>query len=578
MPTVPVYNLPEAQPTQAPNVKLTDTSHMMMWQGIGARGLMAGGQQLMDSGVQMATTAAEQQATLNDATVKGGAAAWIPGATQLMYDPKNGYLNQSGQSAVANQQAAKDSLDKLTQSILPTLTNPRQVEMFNDAIRPMQQAYIQAIDKHASQELQSWSTSQSAAVAQGGYQQAIANATTNPDLYTHSMALGDAHIRDQYKDAPPEVADQQILTAHTQVHTAVINNLLGQNNPGAAQAAQAYYLQHKDDMDKAVTGNIENRITGTLEAENTKNSGLSLALSVKGQTSDIGAQEKILDQKFSAGQITADVYHSALDNLRADNNQRLQQMNEADRAFRGQIWDLKRQNPNATMANLTPQQLEYAKQRGMGDEVDSILSKSPATDNPAVYNDLMRQSTENPLEFSQMDLSRFSGQLSTAHYTSLEKAQQGINKQDAKAMESNRLVNNTIKSVASDMAVAGFAPTSRLKPGSQQAQDRANFEAALRDRLEIEKEKAGGVLTEDQARNVALGMLRTQTLTNTGMFGHFQTSEPVWKMTREQVAAPWQIPDSDRNKIAQGLVSRHLPATEEAIQAVYKKGYFVGKQ
>jgi hypothetical protein len=116
------------------------------------------------------------------------------------------------------------------------------------------------------------------------------------------------------------------------------------------------------------------------------------------------------------------------------------------------------------------------------------------------------------------------------------------------------------------------------KQGTTAAKNLDQFTASLHDALaaaqtEWQAKKLSRTQMREQARSITLGMLKDQALSGSGYFGTTigQTHMPVWKMTADQRAAPWAIPDAERAQIVDALKRANQPVTEDAIQAVYKK-------
>lgn len=574
MPRVPTYDTPTVAPQPLPGAQMTDSSHLMQWATLGSQEERQFGNSLTAAGRDLAQIAADQQATINEAGAKNNHAQYLDFATDVLHNPDTGFMTQQGKNAIDGFQATRDALAKKRDDIANNIENPREREMFLQASQQTLQTATAQISGHAAQQTRKYELDSSAARAQAAGDAAVKSFNPLPGadntLYQQSIDTQRTELENQADKLGlvDKERAEYIRQGIASTYVGVINHLASNDQ---IKAAKAYMATVQDDID----AKTQDKIRAVLDAGDTKNDALALAIDIKGRVGGIAAQEKELDKQFSAGTISADVHDMALQKLRADNAQRRSEQAESDKAVIGQVWDLKNKNPNATLADLSPQTIAYVKQRGLGSHIDSILAGSPAVDDAKLYNDMMRMRAEDPVGFIKVDLSTMSGQLSQAHWNHLVSEQTSVSRQDTKAMEANKLQNDTIKGVYANLAAAGFAI--HPKPGTSQAKDLEQFETNLRDRLVQATQDKGNALSQDEARSIALGMLKDQTLAGTGIGGFFQSHAPVWKMTPEQINAPWVVPPADKQQITDALKAKGRPVTDDAIQAIYKAKQLKGK-
>lgn len=578
MPRVPTYDTPTVAPQPLPGAQMTDSSHLMQWATLGSQEQRQFGNAVQGVGKELAQIAADQQATINEAAVKDQHAQLVSTVSDVLHgsqdDPASGFMTQAGKNAIDGYSGVRDALTQLPDKMAENLQNPRQQQMFKQAAQQTVQAAITQASAHAAQQTQKYEIEASAARAQAAGDAAVKSFNPMPGadntLYAQGVATQRAELENQADKfgLVDKERDEFIRQGLSATYVGVINHLAANDQ---IKAAKAYMATVQDDID----AKTQDKIRAVLEAGDTKNDSLALAIDIKGRIGGIAAQEKELDQQFKAGTINADVHDMALQKLRADNAQRRSEQSEADKAVIGQVWDLKNKQPGATLADLSPQTIAYVKQRGLGSHIDSILAGSPALDDAKLYNDMMRMSADDPVGFTKMDLSTVSGQLSQSHWNHLVGVQTSISRQDTKAMEANKLQHDTIAGVKANLLAAGFNLSP--KPGTSQSKDLEQFETNLRDRLVQSMQDKNGPLSQDEARGIALGMLKDQALAGTGIGGFFQTHAPVWKMTPEQINAPWVVPDTDKQQIAQALKAKGRPVTDDAIQAIYKAKQLKGK-
>jgi hypothetical protein len=254
----------------------------------------------------------------------------------------------------------------------------------------------------------------------------------------------------------------------------------------------------------------------------------------------------------------------ALQKLRADLAQRRSEESEEDKRVLGQVWKIRQGNPNATVADLPPSVVAYTQARGLGTHVDSILSQSNVMDDSRLYADLMSKSGNDAEGFANIDLTKFSGSLTQAHWNHLVEIQRSINKADTRAVEITKLQTQTVQNVRADMRAAGL--DTGAKPGTNAAEKLAQFETSLHDTLVAENEARRVAnkppLSRDEARTLALGLLKDQALSGSGFL--WDTHGPTYSVVDK-------IPAEERESIRQKLQAAGLAATPARIVDYYNR-------
>lgn len=589
MPKVPQYDSPTVAATGLPDAMQRTPQRLIQTADLGPGEMLRVGNQMQAAGADFAKIATEQQATLNEATTKEGDTRQLFGQTTIMHDPNTGYLNQQGANAVAKDEEGKTPADKAIealqvnrQKIMDGMQNDAQRQMFKQVSDQRIAAATVAIREHESRQLEVYEQAASQARANASKDLAIKSYTPGADenspantLYRQGITaqhielenqadmkgITDPALRDQYIKYGPDGK-----SGMASAYVGVVTNLLSQNN---TQGAQQYFDRIKEQL----PADMQDTLQGHLKAADTADRGLKTALDVKAATPDIGEQEDTLDQMFREGKIDAQVRNIALQQLRADSAQQRGEQSENDKNVLGRVWDLKNRNPNATVTDLSRSDYAYIESRGLGQHVDSILSSSPAKDDAKMFNDLMRMSVDDPVNFTKTDLVQHSGQLSKAHWNHLVETQTSIGKQDNKAMEINKLVDDTVKNAKADLLAAGLKVNqSDRTAGSNAAAKFDQFETSLRDTLvAAQQSKTSGPLSREEARTIAVGMLKDQALSG-GFFSNMLglNTKPIYKMTPEDKAQPWDIPPAERAQIAQKLSGAGLPTSEANVQRYYK--------
>lgn len=561
MADVPEQTAPDVLPTQlqAPSV------NRLLYRSIGAGGeeLEHFGQTLARTGQMGAEDVLRQQAVVNEAAVKDADAKLTDAITDVMHDPKNGYMTQLGKNAIDGYSGVVDRLRALPEGFTDGLKNPRQQEMFKQAAAGRINAAIQGAAVHAGQQTQRYELDSSLARADSASTAIVNGYNPAPgadqSLFQHNVDTLKAELSHaaevQGLDGPAK--DQFIGNAMSKTYTGLIDHLVSNHQN---QAAQDVFAKVKDQMDPAHA----DKIKGILDQASAKDKGLDLAIDLKSKVSGIDAQEKELDRQFKAGKIDEATHQQALGHLRSDNAQRRAEEGEQDKAVLGQVWDLKNKNPNATVADLTPQQLAYVKQRGLGTHIDAILKQDNAMDDSKAYTTLLRQSAEDPRSFGQIDLSKESGHLTQAHFNHLAEIQRAALSADNKKYDEFKVERDAVTSVMGELNAAGLSRTN--KPGTSGAQEYAQFETSLHDTIRATntaRASAGkGPMNAEEARQAALGLLKDTALS--GRHWWQSSTGPAYK------AQPIErIPDNDRQRITQTLVKAGRQATPDEIVRYY---------
>lgn len=208
-----------------------------------------------------------------------------------------------------------------------------------------------------------------------------------------------------------------------------------------------------------------------------------------------------------------------------------------------------------------------------------------------VYYGLRRMAIDDPAAFAQLDLRKSQPYLKDGDLKHLIEIQGGINKNDAKAMESQRVVKQTLSMIRAEVASVGIDLTP--KEGSTQAKETARFMGALTQALDDATRTKGAPLTQDEARRIGLSMVREGVEQGSGIFGMFQTKKLGYQIATDPNIAPGasfvskrysDIPAATREQLTRELRSRFdlgtrpLTAEQEAmVERAYQRGIDQGR-
>ncbi len=208
-----------------------------------------------------------------------------------------------------------------------------------------------------------------------------------------------------------------------------------------------------------------------------------------------------------------------------------------------------------------------------------------------VYYGLRRMAMDDPAAFSALDLRRSQPYLKDGDLKHLIEIQGSISKGDAKAMESQRVVKQTLGAIRAEVTAIGIDLSP--KEGSPQANETARFLGALTQALDDATRGKGAPLTPDEAKRIGMGMVREGVEQGSGVFGTFQTKKRGYQIATDPDIAPGasfvnarcsDIPAAARNGLAaelrqkRGIGTRALTSSEEAeIERAYTRGIQTGR-
>ena len=208
-----------------------------------------------------------------------------------------------------------------------------------------------------------------------------------------------------------------------------------------------------------------------------------------------------------------------------------------------------------------------------------------------VYYGLRRMAMDDPAAFSALDLRRSQPYLKDGDLKHLIEIQGSISKGDAKAMESQRVVKQTLGAIRAEVTAIGIDLSP--KEGSPQAKETAQFLGALTQALDDATRGKGAPLTPDEAKRIGMNMVREGVEQGSGIFGIGQTTKRGYQIATDPDIAPGasfvnarfsDIPAAARNGLAaelrqkRGIGTRALTSSEEAeIERAYTRGIQTGR-
>lgn len=555
---IPLMVVPSVQQSQLPGPFMDDRAPLKRGDQ-GGQEMQRFGQNLIRAGSDFDRIAAEQAAVLNESTVKDLHAQATDAVSKILYDPDTGYMNQRGKGALDTFDAASKAVQGAMDELSAKATNPEQQRMFKQVAQQTLVAAAGAMRQHASQQNNVYQMDSS--VARESAAADLAKASFNPvpgsdnTAYNQAVATQTIELREQarLKGLSPEETAAYVRRGQASTLVGVIDHLLANNQ---TKGAKDYFAGVRDQLPTEVA----DKVSRVLEVSANKDDALSLALDVKSRAGNIGAQEDELDSMFKAGKITAEVHEMALQKLRADNAQRRGEQAENDKSVLGAIWDMKNKNPGLTLADLPVGTINYIKTRGLGPHVDSILRPDgdAKVDDTVQFVQLMHMAADDPAGFANTDLLKLG--LSKGNVQRFAAMQASIDKKDAVAQSTNKLMSGAVRTAVGEIKAAGINPGA--KAGTTDAENYAAFQSAAFNALQEEADARRAAkmppMKDADAREIVLGVVKKEVLGGTGVMGFFKTDGPAYKLVDK-------IPDDQRTLIVQALRAKGKPVTPAAI-------------
>lgn len=146
----------------------------------------------------------------------------------------------------------------------------------------------------------------------------------------------------------------------------------------------------------------------------------------------------------------------------------------------------------------------------------------------------VRMAQDEPAKFGDLDLVRVQPYVTKAQRDHLLTLQSAVNRADAKAARLDNMLKMALDTIKQDMRSVGI--NLAAKPGSEEAQEAADFMGALTNAL-MDAAK-GEALDPAQARQIGLNMLREGIEQGSGIFGVFQTKRRGYQIAIDPDIAP----------------------------------------
>lgn len=272
MPTVPNYDTAQVNPGSLSGGSMQGLGPRQLLQGeIAGEQIQKAGQDTLTMGAQDADAAAKQMALANEVRKDSGLND-LRGKLQFMtFDPENGYLSKTGQSALQPNAQGQSLADQYTQQAQQAVSQISQ-GLGNDAQRRVFQQQASALVTQFQGQIQQHILKESVQFGLQTQQGTVDLATdaaaknwNNPDVVNQSVSSIQSAIwkAGQIAGTPANLIQAQTEAATSKMHLQVIDAALQNNNP---QYASMYINQYKDGMTAGDLLKAQGAITKDMDA------------------------------------------------------------------------------------------------------------------------------------------------------------------------------------------------------------------------------------------------------------------------------------------------------------------------
>lgn len=230
---------------------------------------------------------------------------------------------------------------------------------------------------------------------------------------------------------------------------------------------------------------------------------------------------------------------------------------------------------------------QEARQRRAKSDAEGVAAKTDMNVYMGLRYMAMDPATQG--QFSGLDLRKSMPYLSPGDLKHLQEVQASIGKGDSKAMESQRVVRQTLGVIRAEVVAAGIDLTP--KEGTPKAKETALFMGALTQALDAAGAEKKAPLTAEEARRIGMSMVREGFEQGSGIFGVFATKKRGYQIATDTSINPGanfvakrfgDIPAATRAALLEELYPKGAPrgmyGTPQPDEAAIERAYTLGLQ
>lgn len=444
-----------------------------------------------------------------------------------VFDPENGAVTRKGRDAFDLPKVLSDDFDKFSVELLDKIANQRARMAAQKLAQARREQITGWADRYTMGEREKFLDQQYQADILSMQENAVLFVNDPARLRTEMAAQADRTFTYlKGKGASEEVISAAMKENAGRTHSLVVGSLL---TSGDAKGADVYLKANEGSMKPTDVLRLKAGMQETLIRERVQvfgdevdKGGLTLPQALeKARATFSGPEEAAAVQevktRFSERQaITIEAQRDA-----ADSAWKVITNGGSRKGIKPELW-------NSLGGEEQRQINDYVEARARRYEADA--KRDFKTDMVAYYG-LRRMAAEDPASFASLDLMKSKPLLEDTDFQRLVEVQASINKNDAKAMETQRVVKSTIGMIAADIKAAGIDLTP--KEGSAQAKEAAAFMGAVTVALDEATRVKGSPLSAKEARDIGMGMLREGYEQGSGIFGMFQNKRRGYQIATD---------------------------------------------
>ena len=563
MPVVP-YDLPTVAPESGVSFFRGDFNVTPM-ENIPAKQGEAQSQAILKAGVAMKKISDSINYEVAEAKTRDRDNMFSDGLRQSVLE----YNQQVGKNAVDTRADYEKKIDDFYTQFQDEIEDPLQREMFKNVAYKRMQIVKGEINSHYLKQVTVYDIGSRKARLENFTTDAAATLNISPNDWQQKTEEGKATgafnaFRKNFvaeaeglaqrfgydKSQTKQYMSEQMSLFHKSM---VENYIANNNNTGAASYLKEFGSEISPDVRRQL-----NNLTKTGEV---KDNSLRIVMGLSG---DEATQKSSVDKMFVDGKIDAETRDAAFTRIDYNQQQAQQALADFEKGLLGSAYDWAINNQGMSITDMPTRMYNDLKRTGNLGSLTSFMKSNgdPQTDSEVYYN-YRRMAMNDPSTFANLDLMKVRDQTSRADWERLVSLQTSISKQDAKAMQSEKVLKSTLGMIKAEVAAIGIDLTP--KEGTKAAKETATFINALTRSLDEATTEKGAPLTSEESRRIGMNMLREGYEQGSGIFGFFQTkkrgyeiaTDPSIKPGASFIVAPYsEIPLQIRNDLLSTYLSK----------------------
>lgn len=459
-----------------------------------------------------------------------------------LYDAQQGVVSKRGSDALDLPKTVPVEFDKFAGEVGATLTTNRQRDVFRQMAQARRNQVADFTIRHA--------TTQKEIYEKGQFEADLASASdrasmlaSNGDTNGAKAEIETAGLRItsfmKKRGASGEEISAALKTNSSKSHAAVIASMLSK---GEATAAQAYLEANSG----AMLQDDVTRVTGALKEGVARATSQTFATEVMAKDLPMTEALAMAREQFKAKPELAEAATREIKTRYAEKEaSRVQEVKQVTTDAWSALMARGSMNaiPPATMDRLRKEAPE--EERQMRDWLDAKWRRAKAdaenkkSEDWSTYMMLQDMALTQPEKFTDpQTLLKAEPFLSKAQMGNLVGLRGQIERGDAKAMQSQRMVKTTVEMLKAEIAKAGVDLTPKDNEPKQVREERAAFFGALTMALQEKAQAKGQPLTEAEMRLEGMNLLREAIDTNSGVMGLFQTKKKGFQIATDPNIKP----------------------------------------